>query len=99
MGERTLNEAAWRAVEEYNRYRAPESMAEVLEVGDGYVKVRFRGTFTETCGVNDWIEDFIYVMEALGLEAELVEIREPDDPLELGSERIATFRVKAPNSP
>jgi len=89
---------ARRAIEEYNKYRSPESTAELVEVRGDLIKVRFRGSFTETCGINDWVEDFIYVLEDLGVKAGLVEIEEPEDPLELGTERIATFKLKGARS-
>ncbi len=80
-----------RAVELYNRYRAPEAVAEILEVGKDTVKVVFRGSFCETCGIRDWVEDFAYVLQDLGVDAELVEYIEPPDNDEV---RIGVFRIR-----
>ncbi len=73
---RGLEEAAQRAVTLYNRYRAPEAVAELVAVEDGRIVVRFRGPFCHTCGVVDWIEDYRYVLEDLGVKAELLEARQ-----------------------
>ena len=69
----TLEEIIRRAVEEYNRYRSPEAVARVLEFKEGSVLIEFSGTFCETCGVYDWLEDFIYELERLdvGLTARI----------------------------
>ena len=55
---------------------------------DEVVEVFFTGPFTSTCGVVDWVEDFKYVLEDLGAEAELVEVREHPEG------RIGVFRVR-----
>ncbi len=89
--------AVARVIERYNRYRAPEAEARpitVESVGRGlYVlKVLFVGSFCDTCGVRDWIEDLAYVADSLGIRAELEEILEP-----AGSEwgfRIGVFLLK-----
>ncbi len=86
-----VRETTIRAIERYNRYRAPEAVAELLEVSGTEVRILFRGTFCKTCGINDWVEDFKYELEDLGVEAELVDILEPVNPEE--EFRIGVFRV------
>lgn len=83
-----------RAIEEYNRYRSPESRARLLLVDGGLVYVYFDGSFCLTCGVNDWVEDLAYILEELGTEARLVEVREPEDPFSDETWRIGVFRVE-----
>ena len=83
-----------RAVELYNRYRAPEAVARVVAFTGDRLLVEFRGSFCETCGINDWVEDFKYVLEDVGVEAELVEVVEPDDPFNVEEWRIGVFRIK-----
>lgn len=78
----------------YNKYRAPESIAKLLEIRGDEVIVWFEGSFCLTCGINDWVEDFKYVLDDLGGEAELLEIIEPDDPFSEENWRIGIFRVK-----
>lgn len=82
------------AIRFYNRYRAPESTAELVRITGDRVVVRFEGSFCETCGINDWVEDFKYVLEDLGAEAELIEVIEPEDPFSDEDWRIGVFRVK-----
>ncbi|MEB3807193.1 MAG: hypothetical protein GSR73_06735 [Desulfurococcales archaeon] len=83
-----------KAIELYNRYRAPESVARLERIEGDVVVVRFDGSFCLTCGINDWVEDFKYVLEDLGAEVELLEIVEPDDPFSEELWRIGFFRVK-----
>ncbi len=83
-----------RAIREYNRYRAPESVAVLERIEGDTVYVRFEGSFCRTCGINDWVEDFKYVLEDLGAEAELVKVIEPDPVLPEEDWRIGVFRIK-----
>jgi hypothetical protein len=82
-----------RAIELYNRYRAPEAEASLLRIEGDVVIVIFRGSFCETCGINDWVEDFKYVLEELGVEAQLFRIDEPEDLFHYENWRIGYFRV------
>lgn len=77
-----------KAIELYNRYRSPEAQAELVSVLGEEVVLVFRGSFCKTCGVLDWIEDFCYVVEDLGLECKLESATE----LEEGA-WAAKFRV------
>ncbi|HDN75528.1 MAG TPA: hypothetical protein ENG05_00170 [Acidilobales archaeon] len=81
------------AIELYNRFRAPEAKAKLVKIERDKVYVLFEGTFCETCGINDWVEDFKYVLEDLNAKAELEGILEPAD----GSEhvRIGIFKIKS----
>ncbi len=83
-----------KAIEVYNRYRAPESVARLVRIDGDTVVVRFDGSFCRTCGINDWVEDFKFVLEDLGAEAELVEVIEPEDPFSDEDWRIGVFRVR-----
>ncbi len=65
-----------KAVEEFNRYREPEVKAEFLGVEGDILQVRFSGSFCHACGFYDHFEDFMYVLEDLGLKVEIKEIRE-----------------------
>ena len=82
------------AIKRYNRYRGAESRAKLLRVRGDTVVVVFEGSFCETCGINDWVDDFRYVIEDLGGEAELVTVVEPEDSSEFYEYRIGVFRVK-----
>ncbi len=81
------------AIKRYNRYRGAESRAKLLGIKGNQVIVAFEGSFCETCGINDWVDDFRYVIEDLGGEAELVGIVEPEAPDEFYEYRIGVFKV------
>lgn len=82
------------AIKRYNRYRGVESRAKLLKIMGDTVVVAFEGSFCETCGINDWVDDFRYVVEDLGGEAELVTVIEPEKPEEFFDYRIGVFRIK-----
>ena len=86
------------AVERYNKYRSPESTASIVSFDGERLVVRFEGSFCLTCGVNDWVEDLVYVLRDLGLNAELVEVVEPEDPLSPAEWRVGVFRVEKPGT-
>ena len=81
-----------KAIFLYNKYRAPEARAKLIDIKKDSVIVKFEGSFCETCGINDWVEDFKYVLEDLNVKAELEEIYEPVNPDE--NFRIGVFKVK-----
>ena len=81
------------AIHRYNKYRAPESIAKLEKIDGNVVRVRFEGSFCETCGINDWVDDFRYVLEDLGAEADLVSIIEPEDYY-VEDWRIGVYRIK-----
>lgn len=83
-----------RAIEQYNRYRAPEAVAKLVAIRGDEVIVRFEGSFCRTCGINDWVEDFKYVLEDMGVESDLVKVIEPEDPFSEEDWRVGVFRVK-----
>ena len=69
--------AIQNAVEDFNRYRVPEAEAEVLEVTKEGFKVRFKGTFCETCGFYDYFDDLKYILgDMFGQKSEITSIEE-----------------------
>ncbi len=79
------------AIELYNKFRRPEAVAELLFVNNNEVGIKFSGSFVDTCGVDNWVEDFIYVMKEVGIEGILERYIEPDDPTE--AYRIGVFKI------
>ena len=79
------------AVREYNRYRAPEAVARIVTRRGDVFYVSFDGTYCETCGLYDWIDDLKYVLEEKGVRAEIVKLIEPEGPA--GQRRTAAFKV------
>ncbi|MEM5835315.1 MAG: AAA family ATPase [Candidatus Aenigmatarchaeota archaeon] len=65
-----------RAVEEYNKYRAPEANIEIEKIKDNYVILRFFGPFCKSCGVYDYFEDFIFFLRDLELDGKIKNVKE-----------------------
>ena len=89
-----LVDAIRKAIEIYNRFHSPEAVATLVKIDDGKVVVRFKGVFCYTCGVNDWIEDLKYVLEDLGIEAELINVMEGSDI----DEKMGVFKIRKKGS-
>jgi len=89
LSDEELKQIANKAKELYNRYRSPEATAEIIEVSEDRLVMKFKGSFCETCGLYDWIEDMKYVLRDLSMEVNLVEAKE------LGNnEYIGIFKIK-----
>jgi hypothetical protein len=55
----------------YNRYRSPETVAKLVQVSPASVTISFSGSFCYSCGVLDYIEDFVHEFKILTDKAEL----------------------------
>ncbi|MEM1612899.1 MAG: hypothetical protein QXH02_06070 [Desulfurococcaceae archaeon] len=71
MSGQDLEELLIDAIEAYNRYRGAEAQCRLEKVEDNEAIVRFEGSFCLTCGVIDWVEDLIYILKGLGVEAKI----------------------------
>jgi hypothetical protein len=73
-----LRELVLKTIEIYNRYRSPEAMAKLLKLEKDGFTVEFEGSFCQSCGVQDYFEDFIYELRRLsgGVEVEIGEIEQ-----------------------
>lgn len=84
-----------KAIDLYNRYHAPEAIAELIDLkskeDEVEVIIKFTGSFCSTCGVRDWVEDYIYVLDMIGCKAELKEYIEPEDNEDY---RIGVFKLE-----
>ena len=76
----------------YNRYRAPESIAEVVKISNDKIIIEFRGSFYETCGLYDWIEDMRYILEDLGVDTEIVNIVNINNDAYIGVFKVHKLR-------
>jgi len=76
------------AINIYNKYRMREAEAELIDINNSEVIIRFTGSFCYTCGVRDWIEDLKYILLDLGIENELINVIEESD-----NSRIGVFRL------
>ena len=79
-----------KAVEEYNKYRAPEAEVKVLRFDGKELTARFEGSFCYTCGFYDYIDDFLVELKDLGVVAEIKEIVE-----DLPRGVVVVFKLKA----
>jgi hypothetical protein len=66
-----LEELVRKAVVLYNRYRSPEAVAKLVQASPETVTIAFSGSFCYSCGVLDYIEDFIHEFKILTDKAEL----------------------------
>ena len=66
-----LEDLVRKAVALYNRYRSPEAIAKVVNVSPENVTIAFSGSFCYSCGVLDYIEDFVHEFKILTDKAEL----------------------------
>lgn len=73
-----LSKLILRTVEVYNRYRSPEATAKLLKLEEDGFTIEFEGSFCQSCGVQDYFEDFIYELESLSsaVEVEIGEIEQ-----------------------
>lgn len=94
---RSVSRLIRRAVEEYNRYRSPESIARLVRISGDKVEIIFSGSFCETCGINDWIDDFRYTLKRFNIDAVLERIEEVEEYSRRGVFRInlrRSLRIK-----
>jgi hypothetical protein len=66
-----LEDLVRKAIVLYNRFRSPEATAKLISVTPESVTVAFSGSFCYSCGVLDYIEDFIHEFKILTDKAEL----------------------------
>ncbi len=73
-----LSKLVLKTIEVYNRYRSPEATAKLLKLGKDGIIIEFEGSFCQSCGVQDYFEDFIYELKDLssGVEVEIGEIEQ-----------------------
>ncbi|MCD6105999.1 MAG: hypothetical protein J7J79_01355 [Thermoplasmata archaeon] len=62
-----FEEITKKGVQIYNRYRSPKFRAELLGLEGRKIRVKFEGPFCRTCCFWDWVEDYAYFLEELGL--------------------------------
>jgi hypothetical protein len=65
-----LEDLVRKAIALYNRYRSPEAIAKLVDVSTENVTIAFSGSFCYSCGVLDYIEDFIHEFKLLSDKVE-----------------------------
>jgi len=73
-----LNKLVLRTIEVYNKYRSPEATAKLLKLEKKSFTIEFEGSFCQSCGAQDYFEDFIYELKGHSndIEVELAEIEQ-----------------------
>ena len=71
ISQQELEELIRKTIMLYNRYRSPEAVAKVVTVAIDRVTITFSGSFCYSCGVMDYLEDFIHEFKILTDKAEL----------------------------
>ena len=75
-------------VKEYNKHHSPEAKAEIVKISENEILVKFAGSFCRTCGVYDYFEDFVYLLEENLIKVRIAEIKEGKE------EYIVKFEVE-----
>jgi len=71
LSQTELEELIRKTVILYNRYRSPEAVAKIVTVTPENVAIAFTGSFCYSCGVVDFLEDFVHEFKMLTDKAEL----------------------------
>jgi hypothetical protein len=71
ISQQELEELIRKTILLYNRYRSPEAVSKVVSVESDRVTIAFSGSFCYSCGVMDYLEDFIHEFKILTDKAEL----------------------------
>lgn len=66
-----LDELIRKTIALYNRYHSPEATAKLVSLTPEAVTISFSGSFCYSCGVTDYIEDFIHEAKILSDKVEL----------------------------
>ena len=71
LSQAELEELIRKTILLYNRYRSPEAVAKMVIVTPDNVTIAFTGSFCYSCGVIDYLEDFVNEFKMLTGKAEL----------------------------
>ena len=86
-----LKDVVSGAIQVYNKYRSPEAKATLVELKNDEFVVDFEGSFCESCGVRDYIEDLIYEFEGIDQKFRV----ELEETKAIGQNKFrATYKLK-----
>ena len=71
ISQQELEELIRKTIILYNRYRSLEAIAKIISVTIDRVTISFSGSFCYSCGVMDYLEDFVHEFKILTDKAEL----------------------------
>ena len=67
-----------QAINEYNKYHAPEVTAHLKVHSQNTYCVLFTGSFCQTCGFYDYFDDFRFLLVDQGIDTTITQITEID---------------------
>ena len=79
-----------KAIDEFNKYRAPEAKARLISQGENSFKIEFKGSFCRTCGFYDYFDDYGILLQGTRIETKIKEIEEIDEGAIVIFEMIAS---------
>ncbi len=71
LSQTELEELVHRTIALYNRFHSPEATAKIIIVTPEKITVAYSGSFCYSCGVFDFLEDFVHDFKMLTDKAEL----------------------------
>ena len=79
-----------KAIDKFNKYRAPEAKARLISQGENSFQIEFTGSFCGTCGFYDYFDDYRILLQETGIETKIREIAEIDEGAIVIFEMIAS---------
>ena len=55
-----INKKIKKATDNFNKYRKPEAIAELISLKNNKIIIKFSGSFIKGCCVNDYFDDFVF---------------------------------------
>jgi len=86
-----------QTIDEYNRYYAPEVIAQLSNNDKHSYCILFTGSFCYTCGFYDYFDDFKYLLEDHGIWTEINQITETDTGAYVSFQQKCCARAKTWN--
>ena len=86
----STNEKIVKAIDEFNKYRAPEAKARLISQDENSFKIEFTGSFCRTCGFYDYFDDYRILLQEIGMETKIRAIEEIDEGAIVIFEMIAS---------
>jgi hypothetical protein len=85
----SIKDIVSKGIKEYNSYRNPEVLAEMLTHKGDEFTLKFSGPFCHSCGVYDYFEDLIYELKEIrDLDCKIVNVEEKEGNF------FVTYRIK-----
>ena len=61
-----------KALQEFNRYRSPEAIAQLISRTNRSFTIKFTGPYCTTCGFYDYFDDLKILLEDFGINSNIV---------------------------